>query len=109
MALHVYERFFKPKSSIARSGLRGRAAMSFPFAAATATMIVAAPFVGCFGANAVRRSLEGKGFLFERSCCDACGRHLELRDLIPVLSWLFQGGRCRACSAPISLLYPAVE
>jgi leader peptidase (prepilin peptidase)/N-methyltransferase len=83
--------------------------MTFLFGVPSVTMIVAAPFVGCFGANAVRRSLEGKGFLFERSCCDACGRRLELRDLIPVLSWLFQGGRCRACSAPISLLYPAVE
>ena len=109
MALHVYERFFNPKSSIARSGLRGRAAMSFPFAAATATMVVAAPFVGCFGANAVRRSLEGKGFLFGRSCCDACGRQLEFRDLVPILSWLLQVGRCRHCSAPITRLYPAVE
>src|SRR3954451_7274613 len=81
--------------------------MTLPFAAAA--MIVAAPFVGCFGASAVQRSLEGKSFLFLRSCCDACGRQLELRDLIPILSWLSRGGRCRHCSAPITPLYPAVE
>ena len=83
--------------------------MSFLFGVSSATMIIAAPFVGCFGANAVRRSLEGKGFLIERSCCDACGRQLGIRDLIPVLSWLLQGGRCRTCSAPISPFYPVVE
>ena len=82
--------------------------MGFPFAALAMT-IVAAPFVGCFGANAVRRSLEGKSFLFVRSCCDACGRQLEFRDLVPILSWLLQAGRCRHCSAPITRLYPAVE
>jgi leader peptidase (prepilin peptidase)/N-methyltransferase len=82
--------------------------MSFPFAA-LATTIVAAPFVGCFGANAVWRSLEGKSFLFVRSRCDACGRQLEFRDLVPILSWFLQVGRCRHCSASITRLYPAVE
>ncbi len=83
--------------------------MTFSSQVSTATLIAAAPFVGCFGANAVLRSLEERGFLFGRSCCDACGRQLELRDLVPVLSWLFQGGRCRHCAEPIALLYPAVE
>lgn len=83
--------------------------MSFPFATATATVIVAAPFVGSFGANAVRRSLEGKGFLVGRSCCDACGRQLGFRELVPILSWLLQIGRCRHCSAPITRLYTVVE
>jgi leader peptidase (prepilin peptidase) / N-methyltransferase len=83
--------------------------MTFLFGTSSVTMIIAAPFVGCFGAHAVQRSLGGKDILYERSCCDACGRRLELRDLVPPLSWLLQGGRCRACSAPIPLLYPAVE
>ena len=30
-------------------------------------------------------------------------------DNIPVLSWLFLGGRCRRCRARISARYPAVE
>lgn len=84
-------------------------ALSFESQVTAAAVVAAAPFVGCFGANAVRRSLEGKSFLFGRSCCDACGRRLALRDLVPVLSWLFQRGRCRRCAAPIALLYPVVE
>jgi leader peptidase (prepilin peptidase) / N-methyltransferase len=76
----------------------------------TAVMtILAAPFVGCFGASAVQRHLEGKSFFFVRSCCDACGRQLAFRDLVPILSWLSRAGRCRHCSAPIARLYPAVE
>ena len=81
--------------------------MIFPFAAAT--VIVAAPFIGCFGASAVQRRIDGKSFFFLRSCCDACGRQLELRDLVPILSWLLRAGQCRHCSAPIARLYPSVE
>lgn len=43
------------------------------------------------------------------SQCPHCGHHLGLAELIPVLSWLLQRGRCRACGAPISLTYPLVE
>ena len=81
--------------------------MTFPFAAAS--VIAAAPFIGCFGASAVQRRLEGKSFFFLRSCCDACGRQLDFRDLVPILSCLLRAGRCRHCSAPIARLYPAVE
>lgn len=43
------------------------------------------------------------------SHCTKCGKRLGLTDLIPVLSWLFLGGKCRSCKAPISARYPAVE
>lgn len=81
--------------------------MTMPFA--TAIIIAAAPFVGCFGASAVQRRLEGKSFFFLRSRCDACGRQLEFRELVPIFSWLLRAGRCRHCSAAIMRLYPAVE
>ncbi|MEZ5813226.1 MAG: prepilin peptidase [Alphaproteobacteria bacterium] len=44
-----------------------------------------------------------------RSYCPRCKARLGIVDLIPVLSWLAQKGRCRHCSAPISSLYPAIE
>lgn len=47
--------------------------------------------------------------LFGRSQCPKCGHELAAKDLIPVLSWLFLGGRCRYCQAPISWQYPLVE
>lgn len=44
-----------------------------------------------------------------RSCCPACNAQIEARDNIPLLSWLMLRGRCRACAAPISVRYQAVE
>lgn len=44
-----------------------------------------------------------------RSRCMQCGHTLEARDLVPVFSYIFLGGRCRWCSARISLQYPLVE
>lgn len=43
------------------------------------------------------------------SHCTACGRQLTAADLIPVLSYMFLGGKCRYCKAPISVRYPFTE
>ncbi|MHB8301787.1 MAG: prepilin peptidase [Acidobacteriaceae bacterium] len=43
------------------------------------------------------------------SQCRACHSKIQPWDNVPVLSWLLLGGRCRACSAAISLQYPLVE
>mgnify|MGYP001179941706 CR=1 FL=1 len=45
------------------------------------------------------RSLEG------RSGCYSCGHKLRWYELVPVLSWLIQKGRCRSCKSNISPLY----
>ncbi len=44
-----------------------------------------------------------------RSYCPHCRKKLEWRELIPLLSFLAQGGKCRSCARPISLQYPLVE
>ena len=43
------------------------------------------------------------------SRCPRCGKPVEWRDNIPVLSWILLGGKCRGCREPISILYPLVE
>lgn len=43
------------------------------------------------------------------SRCTTCGAPIRPYDNIPVLSWLLLRGRCRYCSAPISVRYPLVE
>ncbi|QDX82238.1 prepilin peptidase [Denitratisoma sp. DHT3] len=43
------------------------------------------------------------------SRCPACGHAISALENIPLLSWLFLKGRCRACRAPISPRYPLVE
>lgn len=41
--------------------------------------------------------------------CPNCKHLLAGRDLIPVISWLSTGGKCRYCRKPISQQYPLVE
>lgn len=44
-----------------------------------------------------------------RSSCLSCGKRLEPHELIPVVSYLLQCGRCRSCGSRISPQYPVVE
>lgn len=44
-----------------------------------------------------------------RSFCPKCHHTLHAVDLVPLFSWLFLGGKCRYCKAPISKRYPLVE
>lgn len=48
-------------------------------------------------------------FVKGRSFCPSCKRQLKGYDMVPVLSWLFLGGRCRGCRERISVRYPVVE
>ena len=64
---------------------------------------------GSLGSALSHRLPRGLPVVADRSRCPACGQDLGARDLIPVLSWIVQGGRCRHCHAPISWRYPAIE
>jgi len=44
-----------------------------------------------------------------RSMCPQCHHTLAAKDLVPVLSWLSLGGKCRYCRAPIPWQSPLVE
>ena len=44
-----------------------------------------------------------------RSMCPHCRHELAVKDLIPIISWLMLGGKCRYCSKPVSAQYPLVE
>lgn len=43
------------------------------------------------------------------SHCTNCVRQLTTIDLIPVLSFIFLGGKCRSCGQKISWIYPFME
>src|SRR5699024_1142065 len=45
----------------------------------------------------------------DRSYCPKCKHQLRFYELIPVLSYVIQGGKCRSCQANISFMYPFVE
>ena len=48
-------------------------------------------------------------FVRGRSVCPNCGRTLGVADLVPVLSFVLQRGRCRACGHAIGWRYPLTE
>lgn len=57
--------------------------------------------VGSFLGAALERLPEKRSVVTGRSVCDGCGRALTVRELIPVISWLAQRGKCRTCGGPI--------
>jgi leader peptidase (prepilin peptidase)/N-methyltransferase len=65
--------------------------------------------VGSFLATLVLRLPEKRPVIVDRSACPKCGHRLGALELIPVVSWLAQGRRCRACGAQISGFYPLME
>ena len=44
-----------------------------------------------------------------RSHCMQCDHQLKWYELIPLFSYLLQGGKCRACKTKISVQYPLIE
>lgn len=44
-----------------------------------------------------------------RSKCFSCGKNLNWYELVPVFSFLFQGGKCKKCKGKISWQYPVIE
>lgn len=44
-----------------------------------------------------------------RSMCTSCNNTIKFYDLIPVLSYIILGGKCRNCKSKISFRYPLIE
>src|SRR5215207_10480993 len=65
--------------------------------------------IGSFLNVVIHRVPREESIAFPASHCPSCNTAIKPYDNVPVLSWLALGGRCRACRAPISPRYPAVE
>lgn len=59
--------------------------------------------------EAISTSQEKFNLVTPRSRCPQCGHMITAAENIPVFSYLFLGGKCRACKTPISMRYPVVE
>lgn len=64
--------------------------------------------MGSFLNVVIRRGAREENF-GGRSHCESCRAILSPLELIPILSFLRQKGRCRHCGVPFSLQYPLVE
>ncbi|MFC4454666.1 prepilin peptidase [Deinococcus sonorensis] len=78
-----------------------------------ALMIVVATvlglLIGSFSNVLIWRLPRHESVNFPPSHCPNCDHALAPLDLVPVLSWVALGGRCRYCRAPISPRYPVIE
>ncbi len=79
-------------------------------------MIVVAVAMGAFGTLigsflnvVIYRVPLGKSIVSPPSACGSCGHPVRGFDNIPLVSWLVLRGKCRDCSAAISIRYPLVE
>lgn len=52
---------------------------------------------------------EKKGIFFGKSECPHCHKKLKNRDLIPIISFIINKGKCRMCKKPIGLHYLLLE
>ena len=77
-----------------------------------AVIIIAGVFgviIGSFLNVVIHRVPEGGSVVSPPSQCPNCGQRIQMRDNVPVLSWLVLRGKCRHCATPISVRYPLVE
>ena len=76
-------------------------------------LVVAAAVLGAIVGSFLNalsfRLSTGHSIAHGRSQCMRCGHVLGALDLVPILSWVWLGGRCRYCHTRISAQYPLVE
>lgn len=66
--------------------------------------------MGSFLNVVASRTVDGRPWWgTQRSSCDSCGKVLGVLELIPLVSWLLQRGRCKSCGARIPARYPLAE
>jgi leader peptidase (prepilin peptidase)/N-methyltransferase len=70
---------------------------------------VVGALIGSFLNVCIHRLPRGESIVRPRSRCPGCLSPVGALDNVPVLSFLWLGGRCRRCRAAISYRYPAVE
>lgn len=65
--------------------------------------------IGSFLNVCIYRIPKKENIVSTRSHCMACGYQLKWYDLVPLLSYILLGGKCRKCKTKLSLQYPIIE
>jgi len=65
--------------------------------------------IGSFLNVVIFRIPKGESISFPASHCQSCNTPLKWYHNIPLLSWIFLGGKCAFCKEKISKQYPIVE
>ncbi len=86
--------------------------MPFPpevFVAVSVFVFLAGLCIGSFLNVCIWRIPRDESIVWPGSHCPACNHAIAPWDNLPLLSWVFLGGKCRHCRAPISPRYFVVE
>ena len=65
--------------------------------------------LGSFYMVVAERIPRGESIVTPPSHCDNCKHRLTPLELIPIFSYIFQGGRCKNCKTKLSIFYPLYE
>ncbi|WP_019615892.1 prepilin peptidase [Psychromonas ossibalaenae] len=63
----------------------------------------------CFPEANIKTENDVFNLVLPRSRCPQCNHLIGSAENIPLISWLFQKGRCKHCSCQISKRYPCIE
>lgn len=66
-------------------------------------------FIGSFVNVCIYRIPAGKSIVWPPSSCGSCGHRLNYIDMLPVINYIINRGRCRYCGEPYSPQYPLIE
>ena len=72
-------------------------------------MFITGTVFGSFYTLAVYRIPLKQDITHTRSYCPKCNHKLQFFDLIPILSYIFLGGKCRYCKEKIRPRYLILE
>lgn len=74
-----------------------------------AIVFLAGITIGSFLNVCILRIPQKEDIVFKPSHCMKCGKTLKWYEMVPILSFLVQRGKCRACGETISIQYPLTE
>ncbi len=72
-------------------------------------VIIYGVIIGSFLNVVIYRVPRHESIVVNRSHCMTCGKPIKWYDLIPLLSFIILGGKCRHCKTKLSLQYPIIE
>jgi leader peptidase (prepilin peptidase)/N-methyltransferase len=66
-------------------------------------------FIGSFLNVCIIRIPAGISLVKLPSACGSCGHRLNYIDMLPVMNYIVNRGKCRYCKSPYSMQYPLIE
>ena len=74
-----------------------------------AFVLIFGTLIGSFLNVCIYRIPKKETIVYGHSHCMSCQKEIKWYDLVPVISYLILGGKCRYCKEKLSLQYPCIE